>query len=304
MTEEKAFVPLEEKTVDFYGDEISAALVLVENEQEVYVPLRPLCEYLGLDWSAQFRRVKRDEVLNDKLSSVAMMATVAGRRYDAVCLPLEFIPGWLFGIDANRVKPELKEKIIRYRRECYRVLWRAFQDEAEPFAEYNPTATQREPNPVLVQIREQALALARLAEQQIEIEAKAIEALDQAYYAHQRLNEFGKFVNRFDSRLGEVERAVSPGTTISTQQAATISQAVKALAEFLTGQLGPTDKAGRVHYQSIFAELYRRFGTSDYKNIRREQYEVVLNFLEDWRQSAGGKPEPRQTSLKFNETEQ
>lgn len=40
-----------------------------------------------------------------------------------VCLPLHYLNGWLFGIDANRVKPELKEKLIRYQKECYEVLW-------------------------------------------------------------------------------------------------------------------------------------------------------------------------------------
>lgn len=194
MSEEKkqALVPVEEKTVHFYGDEITAALVETSGKSEVYVPLRPIAEYLGLDWSAQSRRLKRDEVLANEVISVAIMATEIGKgkgRRDTLCLPLEYLPGWLFGLEANRVKPELKEKIMRYRRECYRVLWRAFQDEALPFAEEGVTLTPtpRQPNPILVQIREQALAqakmseaLAKMAEQQLEIEAKAMDAQDQA----------------------------------------------------------------------------------------------------------------------------
>lgn len=39
--------PIEVKDVEFYGDNITAALVKVDGEQQVYVPLRPLCEYLG-----------------------------------------------------------------------------------------------------------------------------------------------------------------------------------------------------------------------------------------------------------------
>jgi antirepressor protein len=46
------------------------------------------------------------------------------------CAPLEYLPGWLFGIDANRVKPELRDGIIRYQRECFRILWQAFQSRA------------------------------------------------------------------------------------------------------------------------------------------------------------------------------
>ncbi len=125
-----ALVPIEERQVDFYGDDITAALVEIDDQEQIYVPVRPICEYLGLDWSAQLKRIKRDEELAGSTTSVAMMASLLGRSYNAICLPLELLPGWLFGIDANRVKPELKEKIRRYRRECYKVLWKAFQDDA------------------------------------------------------------------------------------------------------------------------------------------------------------------------------
>jgi len=286
-----ALVPLEEKTVKFYGDEITAALVEIKGKGDVYVPLRPLCDYLGLDWSAQYRRSKRDEVLADELISVAMTTTEIGRgkgRRDNLCLALKFLPGWLFGIDATRVKPELKEKIIRYRRECYDVLYKAFQAETEtlPFAYEARAVRAYEPNPILLQIREQGLAIARMAEQQLEIEAKALEALDQAYYAHNRLNEVGKFFNRLDTRLTEVENIVKPGDIISQAQAAEIGIKVKGLAEYLTSKLGPLDSAGKVHYQSIFGELQRRFGVTSYKLIPQRDYNEVLAFLDDWRKAA------------------
>lgn len=37
-------------------------------------------------------------------------------------LELDYLNGWLFGIDANRVKPELRQRVIDYQRECYKVL--------------------------------------------------------------------------------------------------------------------------------------------------------------------------------------
>jgi hypothetical protein len=43
-------------------------------------------------------------------------------------LPLKFLPGWLFGICTSHVKPELQEKLLRYQRESYNVLWEAFQE--------------------------------------------------------------------------------------------------------------------------------------------------------------------------------
>jgi hypothetical protein len=44
------------------------------------------------------------------------------------CLPLKFLPGWLFGISAFCAKPELQAKVLRYQRESCDVLWEAFQE--------------------------------------------------------------------------------------------------------------------------------------------------------------------------------
>jgi len=52
--ESTALVPIEEKKVNFYGDEITAVLIEINGQRQVYVPVRPLCEYLGLTWSSQY----------------------------------------------------------------------------------------------------------------------------------------------------------------------------------------------------------------------------------------------------------
>lgn len=75
MSESQALQPIDSRSVDFYGDEIVGVLVELAGEQRIYVPLRPICRYLGLDWSAQYRRTQRDEVLADELRFVAMTPT-------------------------------------------------------------------------------------------------------------------------------------------------------------------------------------------------------------------------------------
>ena len=86
----------------------------------VRVALRPIVEAMGLDWSAQFRRVQRCQIMG---ASVAIMATEGshGDR-DSVTLPLEMLNGFLFGIDAGKVKPELRDSVLAYQRKCYRAL--------------------------------------------------------------------------------------------------------------------------------------------------------------------------------------
>lgn len=265
-----ALVPIEEKTVDFYGDSITAALVEVGSQEEIYVPLRPLCDYLGVDWSGQRKRLNRDEVLAEA-QGVVIMSTPGGQQ-QFVCLPLKFIPGWLFGIDTSRLKPELKEKIIRYRRECYDVLWKAFQ------AQVLDTVDTRSNSNIaaLIQIREMGKAITRMAEQQIEIEQR----LD----THEaRLNRAAQVVGQLQREMKEVKRLVQPGATISEAQASVISTAVKALGEYMASK-----EPGKNPYQSIFSELYRRFRVTEYHNIRQEDYLTVLAFLDEWHKAAGG----------------
>ena len=45
---DSALVPLEQKAVIFYDDEVTAVLADEDGRQQIYVPVRPLCEYLGL----------------------------------------------------------------------------------------------------------------------------------------------------------------------------------------------------------------------------------------------------------------
>ena len=122
----------------------------------------------------------------------------------------------------------------------------------------------------LEQIREMGLAIAHMAEQQIEMEQRVNARLDRA----------AKVVGDIQRRLGAVERKLTPATLLTDEQAEEISASVKSLAEFMASK-----GSGKNHYQGIFSELYRRFGVSSYKNIRLEQYSQVLQFLEDWRRS-------------------
>lgn len=113
-------------TIDFRGD----ALFGFRREDGEYVALRPMVEAMGMDWSAQLKRVKRDPILSE---GVAMMATPSGQ--EAACLRLDLINGWLFGIDSTRVTNEAtRTKVQAYQREGYRVLAQAFGASRQPDA--------------------------------------------------------------------------------------------------------------------------------------------------------------------------
>ena len=91
MSDDKALIPTEEQKVDFYGDEIVAVSLEIDGQHKVYVPLRPICEYLGLSWSSQLQKLREDEVLSEGLSSV-LLSNTEGRP--ALTKVLQFLEDW------------------------------------------------------------------------------------------------------------------------------------------------------------------------------------------------------------------
>ncbi|MEZ4511010.1 MAG: phage antirepressor N-terminal domain-containing protein [Chloroflexota bacterium] len=64
-------VPIEQKEVDFYGDEVTAVLI----KDHVYASVTNLCDALGLDAQGQRRRIDRHSVLSKGLM-VAKVSTI------------------------------------------------------------------------------------------------------------------------------------------------------------------------------------------------------------------------------------
>ena len=97
------------------------SLITVEQGGNHYIAMKPICENIGLAWESQLLRIKRDDVLN---STMIIMIIVAedGKKREMICLPIEYLNGWLFGIDINRCKPEIRGTLIKYKKECYQAL--------------------------------------------------------------------------------------------------------------------------------------------------------------------------------------
>jgi len=98
---------------------------VVEDNAQIMVPIKPICEALGIDEEAQRQKLKDDDFLN----SITMLSKVVasdGKEREMVCLPHEFIFGWLFTINPKNVKEEAREAVAKYRIECYRALYMNF----------------------------------------------------------------------------------------------------------------------------------------------------------------------------------
>jgi hypothetical protein len=138
------------ETVDFRGDTLFA----VENDDGHFVALKPIVEGMGLDWSGQLQRVKRDPILSE---GMVVMPTPFGRggSQEAVCLKLELVNGWLFTIETRRIKDEdVKSRVITYQRECYQVLFEKFAGRHNTEINLGESETQENENVKLRSVTE------------------------------------------------------------------------------------------------------------------------------------------------------
>jgi hypothetical protein len=268
--------PLEQRIVRFYDDELVAVQHFVG---AIYVVFPRLCDNLNLKRSAQVRRIQNHTVLKEGF--ITLTIQTQGGPQETQCLRLDLLPLWLSGLQIKRVKEELQPKLERYQREAAAVLWEAFKPQ---ILKEEETAVDQAHSDVAIQelqrIVEMGEAMAQMARQQIELQR-------QQDMLGQRLDKAGQIVRGIQIdiadiqvRLGTVEDKLHPHAYITDEQAANVSNVVKGLAELLTQQ------KGKNQYQSVFSELYRRFGVPGYKHIRQEQYADVLAFLDDWRDAA------------------
>jgi hypothetical protein len=174
-----------------------------------------------------------------------------------LCLPLDYLNGWLFGINASRVKAGVRERLLRYQRECYKVLAEAFREGRltadSTFEELLATADEG-----LVQAYQMAQAIVQLARNQILLDG--------------RMSQAENRLDNIEAQLGHPDHAVTP------DQASQISQAVKAVAIALG------KKTSRNEFGSVYGELYRRYGLTSYKLLPARQFEDAITFLTEWHQ--------------------
>jgi hypothetical protein len=76
-------------------------------------------DFLGISWTGQ-RRINRDAGLSEEICSVNVTSTEPARtrQISMLFFPLDIVRGFLFGINPERTKAEIKDKLIRYQREC------------------------------------------------------------------------------------------------------------------------------------------------------------------------------------------
>ena len=101
--------------VPFHGTN----LFLVSINNEPYVPMKPVVEGMGMVWAAQFVKLKQRFVKG--ISEIEIPS--AGGKQLMICLAFRKFAAWLSSIQPNKVRPEIRDKVIQYQEECDDVLY-------------------------------------------------------------------------------------------------------------------------------------------------------------------------------------
>lgn len=250
MSDEKALIPIDQRQVEFYGDELTAARA---NDGHVYVSIAQMCTALGIDTQAQTRRIRRQGILADGFQGVANLATPGGRQ-TAYMLRVDLVPLWLSGIRTASVSEDVRPKLERFQREAAKILWEAFQEgrlTADPA--FDDLLISDHPS---AQAYRMGQAIMTMARQQLLIESR---------------------LDDYDQRLEAIESQLSdPGRKVTAAQATNISQAVKAVAMALS------KASGRNEYGGVYGELYRRYEVPSYRELPASKYDDAISWLNEW----------------------
>lgn len=96
-------------------------IVVIQNGEK-RVAIKPICEILGVDYPTQFSKLKEDEILGSTVG-LRPMVGADNKTREMQTIPFEFVFGWLFTINPKNVREEAREGVIRYKLECYRALY-------------------------------------------------------------------------------------------------------------------------------------------------------------------------------------
>lgn len=101
--------------VPFNGQQIITAMAA----GIAYVAMKPIVENLGMSWSTQMRKLLSQ---SEKYGYAHMNIPTKSGIQKMLCLPLKKLNGWLFSINSEKVRADIRDKLIQYQEECFTVL--------------------------------------------------------------------------------------------------------------------------------------------------------------------------------------
>ena len=231
--------------VQFHGQPIITAMVA----GVAYVAMRPLVENIGIDWTGQSVKLRNQK---DKFNcrDISMVAA-DGKLRQLLCLPLKKLNGWLFSINPEKVRADIRDKLIQYQEECFTVL----HDYWNKGVATNPRKTKTAPGKIT---QDQQMAIKELVKSRGQSLPKEKQAKAMITMWSAIKNKFGityKEIDedQFTEALSLVSRLPLDGEYIEAPKAESTSMR-QLSAQELDSLVWLWDYANRA--QAVFRELY------------------------------------------------
>lgn len=264
--------PQEVVEVPFHDQLVLAAVVdaSLPLGRALYVPIRPLCDGLGLNWSGQQQRIRRDAVLSRHAEIVCVTHTnPAGGNPNMLCLPLDRVNGWLFGINARRVNEESRDQVIRYQEELYDAIFDYCARRAGLSLTRSILALPAD------------IDTAQLVQDIRETRMGVDGMLDFLWQRMRHDDVVRKLLEMVRIDVHEVGGLLEDGDAITSPQRKALYQLGLEVAALL-GQTGEAQNT----FAIVFGGLKKRFKLGKrqtYHEIPRHEYRAAVEFLSNWK---------------------
>ena len=253
------FQPVQERKIDFRGHEIATADL---KDGHGYVSVRSFSEAFGLDQRAQRRRLQRKKGFFEPFTATILMATAGGPQ-PTLCLDAFAFPSFLVGIDLERVQDaDARTTLEAFQLECAAVL-----------AEHFGISERGEINFLRDSISRM------VAEQEIFeelISKKVEEELTSIRKAHdEKINQIREAFGSLRQQVKKLDAIAGPKTRLTPEQLGQLRISVSTLGTLLQEQ-GVSKP-----YPGIYMDITRLTGVSRSEDIRQEDFQHVMTFLEN-----------------------
>ena len=237
----------------FDGDELLAVFL----DDGIAVPVRTICQALGLDLDTQSAKLREHEVL---AQGVRLVRVPQGQRVRTVVALLHrFIPFWLATIVPSQVSEAVRPKLVRYQIELVDLLASLYG------AELPPTPTSGDD-------RESVLAR-RLADAVIELRLAREALLSAQQRTETQLQAHEERIGTVEGLMDELQEQLASHTTITGPQQEVIKRSLTRLATRYKR------KSGQDVYGKLFAQFCIDLGTPKYGLLPAGKYDAALTWI-------------------------
>jgi hypothetical protein len=263
--------PLKRSTyreVQFDGD----ILIAVVLDDGVAVPVRTICDVLGLNLDRQSERLRAHEVLSQGLRIVNV--PVAGRVRSVMAIVHKWIPFWLATISPDQVNEMTRPKLVRYQLEVAYVLATLYGNELSPTPLGNDPTTTALQQHLQAALREARLAREIYLANQLQIQQlqAAQEATDTRLQTYEAQTDAQLQEHR--DLIGELTERIDQLLTISPAQQQVIKDGVLRIAARYKKK-----HPGKDIFARLFSEFCNDLQTPRYSALSATKYDDALAWL-------------------------